>query len=344
MRNALPIAGCCAALVAALYWYFNAATPHRDNPQPASVEPGASHRAAAADNPFTADTDALDDVAPGPEPLPAPVPRAPDITTEVSKATAPEPAPVETNDLRAYEIAADDQNWNEAQYQFELERLRNDPQLLDALLLEFQNENDPARRRRLASLLGNFDSPAVLATLEAMIAADVESRASAFDVLGRIQPRSARARQLAIEKLQISPEPTVQIGAMNALTTVANATTIEDRLAVQQVATELANSPNSAVRQRAVSTLGNWATSDSATAVLVQGLGDSDPAVRRSAAYAFVDYRYTTPDAISTLLSRAEDDSEQRRVRRAAALVLRGMPLTDNQRTRLDIAADAMER
>lgn len=341
MRNALPIAGCCVALIAALYWYFNAAEPPRHNPQHSSVEPGASHRAEPADNPFAADQAAMPDLAPAEQPEPAQAPLSPDPKIDREPI---EPAPIESNDLRAYEIAADGQSWNEAQYQYELERLRNDPQLLEALLLEFQNENDPTRRRRLASLLGNFDSPALLATLEAMIAGDTESRASAFDVLGRIQPRSSPARQLAIDQLQRSSDPSIQIGAMNALTTVASATTSSERQTVQQAATELASSSDSAVRQRAVATLGNWATNDSATEVLMQGLGDSDPAVRRSSAYAFIDYDYTTPNAISALLARAEDDSEQRRVRRAATLVLRSMPLTESQRARLNVAADAMER
>ena len=338
MRNALPIAGCCIALIAAVYWFFS--------PQPPAVDtrltdktPGTESRADTS-NPFVPVEPTV--ATPAAIPKQAEASQAQEPAASAVQPTTPQAD--NTPDLRAYEIAADGQTWNKATYQYELERLRGNQPLLEALLLEFQNENDAARRKRLASLLGHFDNPAVLATLAEMIEGDTEARASAFDVLGRLQPNSPQARAMAIDKLRQSDEPSVQIGAMNALTTVAGSTSQSDRQSVQQRAIDLASSNEAAVRQRAVSTVGNWATDNSATAVLVQGLADSDPAVRRSAAYAFVDYPYTTSNAITVLLNRAEDDSEERRIRRAAALVLRTMQLTPDQVSRLNVAAVEMER
>jgi len=344
MRNALPIAGCIAALLAGIFWFFNRHQPAFDTQSLA--EPEVSARTAEPSNPFEPEQTIEPSIVEPPAPEKVLVEKAP-AETPTNKTAAPSTnTGVDNNsatDLRAYEIAVDGDTWNDEQYERELKRLRDDPQLLDALLIEFVNENDPARKRRLASLLGHFDSPAVIAALEQMIDGDVIARASAFDVLGRLQPRSPRARALAIDKLTTGSEPTVLIGAMNALTTVGTSTR-SDRQTVQQRAIELATNSESAVRQRAVSTLGNWAIDNSATEVLIAGLADSDPAVRRSSAYAFVDYRYTTPSAITVLLERAEDDSEERRTRRAAALVLRGMPLTQSQLQRLNVAAVEMER
>ena len=344
MRNALPIAGCIAALLAGIFWFFNGQQPAFDTRPVLQPETSLAQKEPAL-NPFEPTQ------TPAPAVIDAPVAREPVATTAVPATADNSNAPSttdntndsDTEDLRAYEIAIDGDNWNEEQFNRELKRLRDDPKLLEALLAEFENENDPARKRRLASLLGHFDSPAVIAALEKMIDADVIARASAFDVLGRLQPRSTRARALAIDKLQTDGEPTILIGAMNALTTVGSSTRAE-RQSVQQRATELASNSESTVRQRAVSTLGRWAVDNSATDILITGLADSDPAVRRSAAYAFVDYPYTTPAAIEVLLERAEDDSEERRTRRAAALVLRGMTLSQDQLGRLNIAAVEMER
>lgn len=211
------------------------------------------------------------------------------------------------------------------------------------MIEEFLNENDPLRLRRLASLLGNFNDPAILDALDQMIDGNETARAAAFDLLGRIQSGSASARALAIDKLTQADESTILVGAMNALTTVST-TNRTERSAVQQRATDLAAHSNPAVRQRAVATLANWAIDDSATEVLVRGLADNDPAVRRTAAYAFLDYPHTSAASIEALLQQAENPSEPKRNRRAAALVLRGIPLTDSQRGRLNSAAQAMER
>lgn len=215
------------------------------------------------------------------------------------------------------------------------EALRNDPELLAAVLDEFLAETDEERLGRLGLLLGQLDDPSLVGVAETMVFSGNPASADAgLDLLRDISADVPAARTVALDVLSSTQDPNLLVGATNIIASVG----LNDSDIAQQVVTSmtsLVQHPDARVRRSSYSTLARWSNDPSVTPTLLQGLTDDDPAVRKSTAYGLVGYKHVDASVIAALMQTAENASDTRRARRGAIRALISMTLDDSQSARL---------
>lgn len=216
--------------------------------------------------------------------------------------------------------------------------LRNDPAKLSAVLDDFAAEADPERLSRLRLLLGQLDDPSMVSVAESMLfSGNPDSSNEALKLLRDIGPRVPAAQEVGVNVLTSTQDPQLLVGATNILTSSASADAETTQRVVSSL-TSLVQHPDAGVRRASFSTLARWSKDPADASILVQGLDDTDPKVRRSTAYGFVGYPHADASVISALLNTAENPAEARSARSGAILALKGMPLDESQKARLQAA------
>lgn len=238
----------------------------------------------------------------------------------------------------AYEMARGD--WSDADFYAAVEQLKRSPELMQALLVEFQGETDNLRLRRISQLLADTNSPLLADAATSMLySGNDASKAAGMDLLRRIQPGNPAARDVAIDLLATETDPLQLKSALDIFAKPGVATADQHSAIINQVA-PLASHESPLLRRQSLSILSSWVDDDSQTPVFRAGLVDQNAKVRQSAAFAVVDYPFADDALKLDLLTMAESDQDDE-VRRAALLALASLPLSDEQRQR---AEDARKR
>lgn len=222
-------------------------------------------------------------------------------------------------------------NLTETEMQSLLGRLGADPQLLGSLIDEMRQETDPERRKRLAQILGEVggDSVMLLAS-EFIFSGDASSRELGLDLLQMVQPGNPQAREMVAGMLATEVEPRMLV---NTLTTLAEPGDVDaqSRAYLSDQVAWLTDHADPGVRSISLDILSRWTANPQYTPVLLSGLDDESEHVRTSAAYALVSHEDQSPEVIDRLFSVIDNTSESKKVRRAAILALRNMPLSEEQ-------------
>ncbi|MFK7852886.1 MAG: HEAT repeat domain-containing protein [Granulosicoccus sp.] len=213
------------------------------------------------------------------------------------------------------------------------DRLRAEPQLLLQLIDEFRQETDLERLAQLSRLLGEVGGTEVtLAASELIFSGDPQSRDIGLELLQQVQPGNDDARDIVSGLLTTEVEPEVLV---STLTTLSSPGKIDDavRANLSEQVAYLTQHDDASVRAISINILSRWTTDSRYTSVLIDGLDDSTDFVRKSAAYALVDHEDPSPEVMDSLFIVLNNEQEQEPVRRAAILALRGMELSDAQRS-----------
>lgn len=236
---------------------------------------------------------------------------------------------------------------SDAEFEQLAARLRANPALLQQLIDEFRQEVDTTRRDELSRLLGEVGGSAVTLTASELIySGDAESRRIGLELLQRVQPGNAEARDIASSLLATEVEPDVLVGT---LTTLARPGAVDDDsrdFLTEQVAF-LTTHDDATVRGISLNILSRWSTDNRYTPVLLDGLKDQVNVVRESAAYALVGHEDASDSVIAALFAVATDPSEHKQARRGSILALRGMEISEEQRQRLiqaELELDTQQR
>ena len=215
-------------------------------------------------------------------------------------------------------------------------RLRDDPALLAALIDEVRSETDPVRLERLLRLLGDVDDPAVTAlATELVYSGDDASRTLGLDLMKRIGGADAGVVSAVSGLLSTEVDGEVLVPALTALARPGRVGGAEADALAGQVAL-LTGHEDPAVRRTSLDILSRWSDDATYTPQLLAGLDDPDPTVRRTAAFAFVGHADDSDEVRRALFAVAEDDASEEAPRRGAILALRGMPVGDDERARID--------
>ncbi len=253
----------------------------------------------------------------------------------VSKLAPQEPLP-EYEPLSAYDVARE--NLSDEEYSSLVERLRNDPVLMDGLLNELRSETDADRVKRLVSILGSTGSSAVLPVAEELVySSDDGTRKSGLDLLSRVAPLNAEAYDVANNILGSEADPSILVSTMNVLAVPESVTPETRQSAVAQII-PLAEHDEPAVRRQSVSILVRLTNDDSLSPVLYGALSDEDPSVRQAAVYAYAQYPFQSPEAVERLFEIAEDTNEPKGNRRAAITTLNSMQPDEQVKNRIAAA------
>lgn len=201
-------------------------------------------------------------------------------------------------------------------------RLNNDPALLADLITELRAETDPVRLKRLIYILGSTANPAVLPAAEEMIYSGIPgARDTGLDLLSRLAPNNPAAFELAGNLLASETEPDVLVATMNVMAQPAGVSRELRESLVTQV-TPLSTHESAKVRSLSVSMVSRLTNNPEVAPVFFNALHDTEPAVRRSGVFAFLNYPYHSAEASQKLLDMAEDASEDKEIRRGAIHVL----------------------
>lgn len=216
-----------------------------------------------------------------------------------------------------------------------IDQLKNDPSLLQQLIDEFRQENDPARRQRLSSILSLVGGEGVtLLASELIYSGDEQSRNLGLSLLQELQPDNEEAREIISGMLATEVEPTVLTSTLSALATPGNVDDASRGYLSSQVSL-LTTHEDPAVRGVSLEILSRWNTGDEYAPVLLDGLSDSSHSVRTAAGYALARYTGSDPQVTHQLMQVAADNTEQKRARRAAILALKQLSLSEEQRDRV---------
>ena len=225
---------------------------------------------------------------------------------------------------------------SDAEFEQLVAQLRNSPELLQQLIDEFRQETDVNRQLQLLRLLGEVGGPSVTLTASELIySGNPESRSIGLELLQRVQPGNAEARDIASSLLATSVEPDVLVSTLTTLARPGDVSDENREFLAQQVAI-LATHNDDAVRSVSLSVLSRWGTGEQFTAVFIDGLNDTADVVRESAAYSLVGRGDASPAVISALMAVATDSTEYEQARRGSILALRGMDISIQQQATLD--------
>ena len=202
---------------------------------------------------------------------------------------------------------------------------------------EFRQETDPARKQWLASVLGEVgDEQVTLLASELIFSGDVASRSLGMSLLQDIQPGNAQARDIVSSMLATEVEPDVLVDALTALARPGDVDNQSRAYLSDQVAW-LTTHQDDTVRGISLDILSRWSDDARYTDVLLAGMDDTSERVRTAAAYALVRHEDQSPAVVARLFATLAAADETTRVKRAAVLALKSMPLTPAQQAELQI-------
>jgi|GEM_PF-5131370 len=217
--------------------------------------------------------------------------------------------------------------------------LRTDPEFLLGLQSEFQTSQNPARLKRLAFMLGDLrDDSLVNVATQMLNSGQSISEIAALQLLGRLQIHSTEAREQILQVINVRPEASVVIGALNALARPMEENVVEsERLHVANQITPLLSHPDNEIRRHSYALLFRWAdTVADLEPTLLSALEDSDPGVRRTAAQGFIKAPNKTQAAKLALLRMLDNQEESAGNRKAAALALQNFDLAPEEKAQVD--------
>ncbi|MGQ7847809.1 hypothetical protein ACUNV4_25165 [Granulosicoccus sp. 3-233] len=215
--------------------------------------------------------------------------------------------------------------------------LRADPALLQRLIDEFRQEQDPDRRHRLMKLLGHAGGADVtLLASELVYSGDDASRELGLQMLQRAQPGSAEVQQIASELLATEIEPRVLVNTLATLARPGTVNTENQALLADQVAV-MASHPDDGVRGISLDILSRLSTDGRDTPVLLAGLTDASERVREAAAYALVGHEEDSVAVRSSLWQMLRDSGQGFSPRSAAILALRSLTLSEEEQGELEL-------
>lgn len=224
-------------------------------------------------------------------------------------------------------------------------RLRNEPELLQALLTEFRFNTDPERAKRIAALVGDLNNPEIInAAKELVYSGNPESQRIGLDLLSRLQPRNNEARDIAIELLSSESNPALLVSTLNVLATPNRAATDQQRVQLIDNLNLLSTHYDPLVRSHSIDLLGRWNPGGASNTILAAGLADQDPTVRARSATAFIGKSNVDESAIFGLLAVAENSNEVKTTRQAALYALKKMQLPPSVQVRYDQAVITVRR
>ena len=251
-------------------------------------------------------------------------------TQSVANTAQPSPEYPETY---GYEIANND--ISDEEFYALVERLKNDPFLVNELLNELRAETDPERIKRLSALLGAVGSADVLFVAEELAYSSVPATQKAgLDLLSRVARINPDAYDVAISLLSSSAEPTVLVSTMNVLAVPQNASAEIKSNAITQIIS-LADHESAAVRRHSVALLPRLTNDVALSPVLYNALADSSSDVRSTAIYALANYPHQSPETVERLLQLAERTEETDGVRRGAIYALQKHAPNEETQARL---------
>ncbi len=229
----------------------------------------------------------------------------------------------------------------EAQLSILVERLRLDPALLQQLMDEFRQENDPTRKALLASVLGEVGGDEVtLLASELIFSGSASERSVGLNLLQAVQPGNASARDIVSSMLSTEVEPDVLTQTLTVLARPGDVDEASRAYLADQVAW-LTTHEDVNVRGMSLDVLSRWSREGQHTDVFVRALDDESANVRASAAYALVGQDVQSTELVDRLFTVLEDTEERASVKSAATLALNSLALSPTQQARLDALVKA---
>lgn len=226
--------------------------------------------------------------------------------------------------------------WSDDQFHRLTRLLKEHPEVIDYLALVYRENTDRDAMRRLAQLLGQFDTPIITDVgIELALSGETKSQRTGLLLLGKQQARNPRARNAIADLMSVETKPNVLSSALNAMAKPAKINSAEQRDLLDRF-TVLSENPDVTVRALSVSVIAAWSRDVDMTPVLVGALEDTDTRVRENAAFAFLKSRHLPEDAKFALFARVEDSTESKRTRQAALYALQRFTLSSDEQARYE--------
>jgi len=218
------------------------------------------------------------------------------------------------------------------------------PELLDALLVQYRETGDPLQLKQLTELLARFDNSDVASTAgEIARYGNPENRLAALDLLRQVHPSNPEARDVIIEIVETDQDPAV---LSRALVAIAAPTEVsyQHRQSILAAADSLTTHADPAVRAHSYGIIAGWTDDAQSTPLILGGLDDPDPIVRRKVTSSLLNYRYNDGTVKTALIQVASNGVENKRTRLNALRALGRMSLTDAQRSLLRDVSNEVNR
>ena len=221
--------------------------------------------------------------------------------------------------------------------------LKKHPEMVKPLALEYRGITERPAQIRLAMLLGQFDDTIITDIgVELSLSGDAASQRSGLRLLGTQQTRVPRARKTIADIMAVETRPEVLKAALQAMAKPAKTDEAEHRYLLDRY-TRLSKSDNPEVRALSLSIIARWSGDVDTSDIMVNGLDDSNPEVRKNATLAFLKTRHLPEEAKLALLERLEDSTEKKRTRQAALYVLKRFNLSEDEKSRYEAGRQAVE-
>ena len=227
---------------------------------------------------------------------------------------------------------------SDAEFYRIVEHMRQDSNFLAGVMQEFQSETDPKRLKWLAFMLGDLrDKPELTALAGQMLfSGNNQSTISALALLSRLQESDPAARDLVLQSLSASQDPSVLTASMNALARATSEVSYTQKQQILQQLSPLTTHPEAAVRRRSYDLLFRWASdSPYISQQLSMGLSDQDARVRRSTAIGFIDHPQADTHVKLALMDMLNSSQELDRNRNLAARALHKMELDQDEKSHI---------
>lgn len=213
-----------------------------------------------------------------------------------------------------------------------------------ALVQRFLKESNPEARRELLATLRRIGTSDVASlALQLASSGDPMQRADGLVLLTAFAARDSSARQQVLTALQTERDPAVLAQLANTLQPFQFSP--QDRSAVEAWYRTLSQHEDPGLRAQSVRALAQWEWNPAATEARVyEAMGDVDPNVRRAAMQSMVIGHVTSDRLKSRLFSALNDPNSDRATVGFASMVLRRVPLTQQEYSWLDAKAGAIDR
>jgi len=218
------------------------------------------------------------------------------------------------------------------------------PELLNAVLVQYRETGDPLQLRQLTQLLAKFDNSDVASAAgEIARYGNPENRLAALDLLRQVHPSNPEARDVIIEIVETDQDPAV---LSRALTAIAAPTEVsyQHRQSILAAADSLTIHADPAVRAHSYGIIADWTDDAQSTPLILGGLDDPDPIVRRKVTSSLLNYRYNDGTVKTALIQVASNGVENKRTRLNALRALGRMSLTDAERSQMRDVSNEVNR